>query len=151
MIARRFRSPLLGTTLVLAALAMLAVPLHRLTTRSGEALARNAEESQPESTATRAVLRVRVLEPLEDWEIKTTNGHVLHRAALLDTGELEEDVEISLDNGHLELLLRAQAGQKETAVFVTLLPEGYEERTAYSIGAGILQDTLHFHWEHEHE
>lgn len=151
MIARRFRSPLLGTALVLAALAVLAVPLHRLTARRGQTVTDNAAEISSESGTTRTILRVRVLEALENWEIKTTHGHVLHRADLFEPGEMEKDVELLLDQDEVELLLSARAGEKDTAVFVTLLPDGYEERTAYAIGAGLLKETLHFHWEHVHE
>jgi hypothetical protein len=151
MIARRFRSPLLGTVLVLAALAGLAVPLHRLTARGGDAISRATAEMETESGHIRAVLRVRVLDTVKDWEIRTSQGKLLHRADLLEPGEVEEDVDILLENDQLELLVSAQTGDKDTAVFITLLPDGHEERTAYAIGTGSLEETLHFHWEHQHE
>lgn len=151
MIARRFRSPLLGTALVLVGLAVLAVPLHRLTARSGETVRKPPVAMTNESGTTRAVLRIRVLDTLQDWEIRTAEDKVLHRAETMEPGEVEEDVEILLDHEGLELQLSARAGDKETAVFITLLPDGREERTAYAIGFGAMEETLRFHWEHEHE
>lgn len=149
MIARRFRSPLLGTILVLLALALLAVPLHRLTARGEESGRETRTETAAAAETTRAVLRVRVLDALKDMEIRTTEDQLLYRQESMEPGETEVDVEILLEHNEAELRFQARAGDKDTAVFITLLPDGHEERTAYAIGAGIWEDTLHFHWEHE--
>jgi len=150
MIARRFRSPLLGTALVLLSLSALAVPLHKLTTRGAPVARHAALEKQPAGESIRAVLRVRVLDPLFDWEIRTAQGEVLHRAASIEPGEIEEDVEVFFENDSIDLLINARTNDKETAVFVTLLPDGHEAHTAYAIGSGTIRETLHFHWQHPH-
>jgi hypothetical protein len=151
MIARQFRSPLLGTALVLMALTALAVPLHRLTARSGEVIREAAADPALHSETTRAVLRIRVLDTLEDVEIRASDDRILHQAKILEPGEVEADAEILLENNKIELHVTAQAGEKETALFITLLPDGHEESTAYVIGSGALDETLLFHWEQQHE
>lgn len=151
MIARRFRTPLLGTALVLGSLAVLAVPLHRLTARSGETPPEAIAESKTHSETIRTVLRIRVLDPLEDVVIRTSEDRILHQAETMVPGEVEEDVEILLEEDEFELHLSTRSGEKETAVFITLLPDGHEERTAYAIGSGTWEETLRFHWEHAHE
>lgn len=150
MIARRFRSPLLGTALVLVALAVLAVPLHRLTARnSGNTDVGTTAETARETT--RAVLRIRLLDAWSDLEIQTTEGSTFFHAQSIEPGEIEQDVDILLDNGFIELHICGQTGDKDTAVFVTLLPDGHEERTAYALGSGRIEETLGFEWELHHE
>lgn len=151
MISRSFSSPLLGTLLVLLAVSLLAVPLHRLTA-SGEKPNREATaETVSLSETTHAILRVRILDALEEIEIRTAEDRVLYRADSMKPGEVEDDVEILLEKNELDLHLRARAGEKETAVFITLLPDGYEECTAYAIGSGTMEETLRFRWQLEHE
>ncbi len=151
MIARRFRSPLLGTALVLIALAVLAVPLHRLTAGGGKTVSEPIAETKSESETTHAVLRIRVMDPLQDLAIRTAQDMVLLQSESMEPGEVEKDVEILLENNGIELHLSTRTGNKETAVFLTLLPDGLEERTAYAIGSGALEESLRFDWEHEHE
>lgn len=78
-------------------------------------------------------------------------GGVLYRSERYEPGETEVDVEIPLEHDSVEIRVRADAGAKETALFITLLPDGLEESTAYAIGSGSLDETLHFHWPHDHE
>lgn len=151
MITRPFRSPLLGTALVLAALAVVALPLRRLTAHGGKAAVTPATEIETNTATTPAILRIRTLDVLHDIEIKTTTDHVLYRADTMEPGEIEADVKILLEEEAVEFHLSARGGAKETAVFVTLLPDGLEERTAYAIGSGELDETLRFAWEHHHE
>ena len=154
MIARRFRSPLLGTALVLASLAVVAIPLHRLTAHHGGSapVPPAAVTSTPPSSATiGAVLRIRTLDPIHDLEIRNSKDEVVFQTTSMEPGETEHDADILLENGNCELHLSARTGDKETAVFLTLLPDGREERTAYTIGSGQLDETLHFHWHEEHE
>jgi hypothetical protein len=40
----------------------------------------------------------------------------------------------------------------DTAVFLTVVPDGYEGRTAWVVGSGELMDVMDFIWEdHTHE
>lgn len=153
MIARRFQTPLLGTALVLLALAVVAVPLHRLTAHGGGAMRTGAPAApvEPATAPTHAVLRIRTLDGLRDIRITDSRDQVIHQADAMDAGETESDVNILLEKGSADVHLSARAGEKDTAVFLTLLPDGREERTAYAIGSGTLDETLHFQWEEEHE
>lgn len=151
MIARPFRSPLLGTALVLVALAVVAVPLHRLTAHGSKAVGNPTVETTTESETTRTVLRIRALDVLHNFEIRTTKDELVYRAETMEPGETEADVDILLEKESVELHLGARAGDKDTAVFITLLPDGREERTAHAIGSGTIEETLRFAWEHEHE
>lgn len=151
MTARPFRSPLLGTALVLAALAVVALPLHRLTAHGGKTADAPVAEIKTDTAHTPAILRIRALDVIHDIEIRSARDLVLYRADTMEPGEIEADVEILLEEEAVELHLGARAGDKETAVFVTLLPDGREERTAYAIGSGALDESLRFEWEHHHE
>lgn len=150
MFFRRFRSPLLGTALVLSALALLAVPLHQLTTSRAEHQKGSTADRKQESKTTRAILRIRVLDAWQDWQITTNEGTIVHRAASIEPGETEVDVEVLLVNEELNLEWSGHTEDKETAVFLTLLPDGREERTAYAIGSGEWRETLNFCWKHDH-
>lgn len=151
MIPRRFRSPLFGTALVLAALGVVSIPLHRLTAHADKPAA--APDARPDtgSDVTGAILRIRVIDAVHGIAIRTTQQRVLFQADVLEPGEVEQDVEIKLEKESLELQVDANAGDKETAVFVTLLPDGREERTAYAIGSGSIGETLRFQWSTTHE
>jgi hypothetical protein len=38
----------------------------------------------------------------------------------------------------------------ETAEFLTVMPDGYEEQTRYVTGSGLLEETLRYEWHHAH-
>ena len=51
----------------------------------------------------------------------------------------------------LDLTLQADFGEAspETAGFLTVMPDGYEDQTRYAIGTGRLEETLRYEW-HPH-
>lgn len=151
MIPRRLHSPLLGTGLVLAALALLALPLHRLTAE-GRSAAGKPSPPPPTTAAVDAVpatLRIRTIDPLSSIHIRDDTGRVLYQTTDVQPGEVETSVSLPWHDGKIDLTLRAESGQKETAVFLTLLPDGREERSAHAIGSGPFDEILPFHWDHE--
>ena len=40
--------------------------------------------------------------------------------------------------------------QSETAVFLTVMPDGREEQTRYATGDGVVEETLRYEWHHAH-
>jgi hypothetical protein len=142
-------SPLAGTAGVLAGLCLLVIPLRQLT--SAPPL-RPAVPTELSVTEMPAVLRVKLLAPAKRLLVKTTDGEILLDMPSAPAGETEHEVVLPLADGGLDLALTADFGGSlsETAVFLTVLPDGLEELTRHAIGSGMLEETLRFEWHHEH-
>lgn len=146
---RWFASPLAGTALVFLCLAVIAVPLSRLTGGApAVAPAKLPQSAAVESGGVPAVVRVKLLDPAVRFEIATADGAVLLRLDAPVAGESEHDIMVPIAGGVVELRVRAGCGVDETAVFVTLMPDGLEEQTRYLTGSGDIEDTLRFEWPH---
>lgn len=141
-------SPLLGTAGVAAGLALLAIPLQRLTSRPATPAVVAAAPSVPAGSVA-AVLRVKTVDPLERLAVADAQGRILLQATPFAAGESEHDVVIPWDDG-VGLLSIEFESAKETAVFVTLLPEGREDLTRYATGSGACVETLRFEWPGAH-
>ena len=141
-------SPLTGTLGVLAGLGLLAVPLHRLTSREPVSATRSSAIAD-ETAGIPAVLRVRLLKPARRLVLKTDAGGVLVDQADLAAGETEFDLLLPLRDNVLEVVLNADLGADETAVFLTILPDGHGQRTCYVIGNGEVEELLRYDW-HTH-
>jgi hypothetical protein len=137
-------SPLAGTAGVLAGLALLAIPLRELTGRQQPVPPAAAPVGAHQLTP--AVLRVKLLDPVGRLAIRTMDGRALLETANLPAGESEHDVTIPLEDGVCELVLTAAAGDRETAVFLTVMPDGFPDETRYATGSGELEETLRFEW-----
>ncbi len=142
---RWLASPLTGTAGVLAGLCLLAVPLRKLTSAASAARdpapARCAKEIP-------AVLRLKLLAPARSVRLTAGDGVVLLDLTAPSAGESGHDAVIPFAEGGLDIVLRADFGDgtSETAVFLTVLPDGYEEKTCYATGAGLLEETLRYDW-----
>jgi hypothetical protein len=139
-------SPLIGTVGVLAGLGLLAIPLHRLTsTPSAPPLALAAA---PASSATPALLRLKLLAPAALIRLKTEDGTILLELTNVPAGESEHEANLPLHDDLLELTLETElnASPTDTAVFLTLMPDGHEEQTRYLIGTGSVTEPLAFDW-----
>ena len=145
MFPRWLASPLTGTAGVLAGLCLLAVPLRKLT--SATAPARDPAPARS-STEIPAVLRLKLLAPARSVRLTAGNGVVLLDLANPTAGESGHDAVIPFTGGGVDIGLRADFGDgaSETAVFLTVLPDGYEEKTCYTTGAGLLEETLRYDW-----
>ena len=147
---RLLASPLAGTSGVMLGLCLLAIPLYRLTSARPAAVAGTI--SPVVSTGKiPTVVRLRLLAPATRVVVKTTTGTVLLDLPNPPGGESEHDTAVRLADGGLDLTIHAEFADSgsETAVFLTVMPDAYEERTGHAIGSGILDETLHFTW-HEH-
>jgi hypothetical protein len=142
-------SPLTGTAGVLAGLCLLAIPLRKLTSAPPVPLTVSQEASAGELPA---VLRVKLLVPLERLQVKTSDGAILLDMQQLSAGESEHDAALPFSTGGLDLVVWADFGGStaETAVFLTVMPDGLEEQTRYVIGSGLLEETLRFEWHYQH-
>lgn len=147
----RFQSPLLGTALVALALGLLAIPLHRLTAKQDPVTGAGNSSGPPPAAAGDSmpcILRLRALAPLRDVELLDRNGKAIFHHKQLEAGETEWETPLAWHDGEIDLQLIAEAADQETAVFLTVMPDGYEERTAYAIGSGRIDEELHFEWNH---
>jgi hypothetical protein len=147
---RWFASPLTGTAGVIAGLCLLAIPLRKLTSAEPVA-AVQAATVQPSSKETSAVLRLRLLAPATGVTVTSTDGKILLEKQDLAAGETEFDATIPFADGHAELLLDADLGEgtAEKAIFLTVMPDGFEDQTRFVIGSGAVSESLHFEW-HTH-
>lgn len=149
--SRWLKSPLAGTVGVMAGLCLLSFPLRHVTSRPDVAAVK-VSPMEFASGEVSAVLRLRMLAPARRVVITGENDQVLLDAADLTSGESEHDIKLLLTDEEADLTLSVEMmdSEIETAVFLTLMPDGREERTAHVIGAGLLEDTLHFAWPHSH-
>jgi len=142
-------SPLAGTAGVLAGLCLIAIPLRQLTSAPP---VQSSALPEPSLTEIPSVLRVKLLVPAKRLLVKTSGGAVLLDMPQASAGESEHDAVLRLDDGGIDLLLTADFGDSpaETAVFLTVMPDGREEQTRYATGSGLLEETLRYEWHHEH-
>lgn len=152
-------SPLYGTATVAVVLGLLAIPLREMTgaDRPGPPPGSPASGVLPaggETVATTpAVVRFRLLRPAEALELESDNGDLLWKSGPAPAGETETGLDLPLGDGECVLHLRAEFPEDgtETAVFVTVLPDGLEERAAHAIGSGVVEERLAFSWPpHDH-
>lgn len=139
-------SPLSATAGVLVGLALLAIPLRQLT--SAPAVPVPTAVSTKASDAVRTWLKLKLLTPAKSVTLSNPAGQVIWKLAETPAGDVENDIEIQLAEGTLDLTLNVDFGDHsaETAVFLTLLPDGLEEQTRHAIGSGSLDESLHFAW-----
>jgi len=149
-------SPLAATVVVCATLGGLAIPLRKLTTDRivlavpvAEVKAAHGHHAHDHVHEFRGVLRVRLLADAAAFRVGTTDGTVLWDAGALEAGEHEADVDLLLIDDALELLVEADFadGEGDTALFLTVLPDGVEEVTHYAIGSGHVEEVLHYAWD----
>lgn len=142
-------SPLFGTAMVAVVLGLLAIPLQRLTGSAAVAapLPGPAMAGQ-EKRATPAVVRLRLLREAVTVELSSDDANLLWRAEKVPAGETEADIPLPLVDHEAVLHLRATFPDDgtETAVFVTVMPDGYEERTSHAIGSTSIEERLAFTW-----
>lgn len=140
-------SPLTGTAGVLAGLFLLAISLRQLTSAPPASPSAPVETS---ATEVPSVLRVKLLAPAERLLVKSHDGTVLLDIQQPPAGESEHDAVLRLADGGLDLALFADFADipAETAVFLTVMPDGREEQTRYATGSGLLEETLSYEWHH---
>jgi len=145
---RWLQSPLAGTACVLAGLGLLAIPLRKLTSAEPPPAAPRAPAAAASCGAIPAVLRLRLLAPAQRVAVTTADGKILLDMRNPVAGVSEHDAVIPFAAGRLELDLQADfpGGSAETAVFLTVMPDGYEDQTRYMIGTGRMAAPLRYAW-----
>jgi hypothetical protein len=141
-------SPLAATAAVLAGLALLAIPLRKLTSAAPVQAVKTAA---PTATAVPAWLTLKLLAPAESVSLATATGVPLWNLDHTPAGDVETRIPLPLEDGGLDLTLKADFGTQaaETAVFLTITPDGLEEQTRHAIGSGRIEEPLAFSW-HAH-
>lgn len=139
-------SPLAGTAGVIAGLCLLAIPLHRLTSAPPAAAPKAVVPAANEEIP--SVLRVKLLTPAKRLTVKTADGKMLLDITDVPAGETERDAALQLTDDTVELEVHAdfENSDAETAVFLTVMPDEYDQRTGYMTGCKTLQETLRFTW-----
>jgi hypothetical protein len=142
-------SPLTGTLGVMVGLALLAIPLHHLTSSPPAASPQPVTAATSASTGTPGLLRLKLLTPATHLRLTTPDGASVLELTATSAGESEHDVILPLHDGHLELTLEAEFGtsSSDTAVFLTVMPDGREDQTHYLIGSGSVAGPLTFEWK----
>lgn len=141
-------SPLVGTMAVLIALGILSVPLRRLT--QSEAISPQVIEVKSTDSRVHGVVRIKVLKKIDRVVFRGLNGEICFEMKDLEMGEHEKDCELRLEGEVLTGRVEVDFGahEQESAIFVTVMPDGYEERTCYVIGAGEVGETIRLVWNH---
>ena len=139
-------SPLSATAGVIAGLALLAIPMRQLT--SAPPVPVPTAVPTAASNVVRTWLKLKLLTPAKSMTLSNPAGDVMWKLAETPAGDVETDIELQLVEGTLDLTLRVEFGDQagETAVFLTLLPDGLEEQTRHAIGRGSVEESLHFSW-----
>ena len=146
---RWLASPVAATACVLSGLSLLAIPLRRLTSAPQPPAALAGAATAP-ANSTPAVLRLRLLAPAQRVTLTTAEGVCLLDARELAAGVTEHDARLPMGDGVVEIVVRADfGGGAETAVFLTVMPEGGEDQTRYVIGTGRIDEPLRYEW-HAH-
>ncbi len=142
-------SPLTATAGVLVVMAVIAIPLRKLTSAAPVAPAPPVEAA--ETNGVPAWITLKLLAPAESVSLKTASGQLLWELPATPAGDVETQTTLPLDAGSLDLVLAADFGDApaETAVFLTLTPDGLEEITRHAIGSGLIEQPLRFTW-HSH-
>lgn len=144
-------SPLAGTAGVIVGLCLISVPLRRLTLAPPVPPVMAGVPMAPGDQIP-SVLRVKLLAPAKQLRLETADGVILLDKKDLEAGESEHDLTLRLADDEIDIMLLADFGDQatETAVFLTLMPDGHEEQTRYATGSGLLEENLRYEWRHAH-
>jgi hypothetical protein len=148
---RWLTSPLAGTAGVIAGLCLVSIPLRRLTSAPPVAAVMPAGPVVS-GDGIPAVLRVKLLAPARSLRLETDDGRTLLDKKNLEAGESEHDAVLRFTDDECDISLVADFGdqESETAVFLTVMPDGREEQTRYATGDGVVEETLRYEWPHAH-
>lgn len=155
-VAKRWlATPLAGTAGVMLGLCLIAIPLRKLTSASHLPIAPTVAATEPTTTQKQipAVLRLKLLAPAKGLRIEDADGKSVLGPIDLEAGESEYDVQLPFGGDVLDLSLQATFASPEadSAVFLTVMPDAYEDQTRYIIGSGEISETLHYEWHvHAH-
>jgi hypothetical protein len=148
---RWLTSPLAGTAGVIAGLCLISIPLRQLTSAPPvQAVIQSGPLVSGDEIP--AVLRLKLLAPAKSLRLETGDGRTLLDKKNLQAGDSEHDAPLRLTDDECDIILVADFGDhaSETAVFLTVMPDGLEERTRHATGSGVIEETLRYEWRHAH-
>jgi hypothetical protein len=148
---RWLTSPLAGTAGVIAGLGLVSIPLRQLTSAPPVQMVKHAGPVVSGDEIP-AVLRLKLLAPAKSLRLKTSDGITLLDIKNLEAGDTEHDAVLRLIDDACDMIIVADFGvhAAETAVFLTVMPDGLEEQTHHVIGSGLIEETLRYAWRHTH-
>lgn len=138
---------------VCIALAALAIPLRSLTVnRAPSAPTRSQMAIDPaidqNSITTR--IHLKLLAPAASFELSDVGGHVLWQTNHLPAGDHSHTIMMPLPpDGYWECFVTADFLDlaSETALFITLTPDGMDEQSRFAIGTNRIDEVLDFQWQ----
>ena len=100
------------------------------------------------TSALPAWLTLKLLAPAKAVTVKTTDGQVIWKLGETPAGDLDTQATLALDHGGVDLTLDLDfaGGPAQTAVFLTIAPDGLEGQTRHAIGSGRIEEPLRFTW-----
>lgn len=140
------RSPLAATAGVVLGMTLIAMPLHHLT--SDPAAAAPQAPGDDTQALTPAWISLRLLAPVKSATLQTSNGDTIWKLGTSPAGEVEIRKPLPLVNHRLELILHIEwiEPSAESAVFISIEPDGLEQSTQYIIGSNTARELLTFIW-----
>lgn len=140
---------MIGTAAVLAIMAGLAWPLHHLTKPAGRAPDAAPALAPASQAVIPALVRVKLLAAAVSVVVTDAEGAVLLALENPAAGESEHDAELPLTaEGRCEVRVAVDfgSGGVETALFLTLMPDGLEPATRFLTGSGRVTEEFRFQW-----
>lgn len=142
-------SPLIATGVVVVGLWGVSYPLRRLTSGVESVVRVSPVEKRGEEEKLHAVIRVKHFEKIRSLRVSDERGLVVLEVKDLEAGEHEYDVTMRIHERMVEwkLGVEMEDGGGETAVFMTVMPDGMEDRTNYVIGEGMIEELIRYEWK----
>lgn len=139
-------SPLAATAGVLVGFVLLSIPLRQLT--SAPPMPAVKAPAAATTAAVPAWLTLKLLAPAQSVRLATAAGQVLWALGETPAGDVETQADLLLDHEGLDLMLSIDFSGPpvETAAFLTIAPDGFEEQTRHAIGSGAIDEPLRFTW-----
>lgn len=141
-----FRSPLAATAGVILGMTAIAIPLRHLTSGASGPVAKAPGIGT--QALTPAWISLRLLAPVKSASLQTSNGEVIWKIHAIPADEIEIRKALPLVKYRLELILNVEWVEPtaESAVFLSIEPDGLERSTQYLIGSGSARELLVFTW-----
>lgn len=141
-------SPLYTTFGILACLFLAWLPLRALTSHSGTASAAPADNTDSPAATQLVAARLHLLADAEFIALRTPSGSEILAAAPFPAGRHDLSLPLAPPRDTGEIVIEASfpslAG--ETAVFLTLSPDGLPDASAHTIGGATFTRLLEFDW-----
>ncbi len=139
-------TPLAATLGVLLGMLVLMIPLQRLTSKTPAIQAPPTNVEIDDCVMAWASLRL--LAPAQSVVLRQADGQTVWSTGPVAAGEHESRFSLPPLPGQAEFILEITFSDTtdETAAFLTLAPDGFEEASCHAIGRGHIRELLRFEW-----